>query len=155
MLFLLGGDAYDDGQAISLEGAVIGSALANDLVFFLQGTPQVGGDALLLHDGRFRVEAAWRTPLGEVGAGTPVPLTLESGYFWFFSATNVELVVKVLDACIEPFDRFWVFAAGLTDVEVTLTVTDTLSDQQKVYVNPLGTDFQPIQDTDAFDTCWF
>ena len=28
-----------------------------------------------------------------------VPLTSDSGYFWFFDADNIELVVKVLDAC--------------------------------------------------------
>lgn len=54
---------------------------------------------------------------------TPVQLTGDTGYFWFFNASNVELVVKVLDAC--HFGRFWVFAGGLTNVDVDLTVTDT------------------------------
>lgn len=34
------------------------------------------------------------------------------GYFWFFEEDNVEVVLKVLDACSFT-DRFWVFAAGL------------------------------------------
>ncbi len=81
-------------------------------------------------------------------------LTGDAGYFWFFSANNVEVVVKVLDACgLAPFHNFWVFAAGLTDVEVTLRVVDTVSGEVREYLNPQGTAFQPIQDTDAFATC--
>jgi hypothetical protein len=82
-----------------------------------------------------------------------VPLTADTGYFWFFIQENVELVIKVLDACATPFDSFWVFAAGLTDVEVELTVEDTTAAVVQHYVNPLGQPFQPIQDTAAFGTC--
>jgi ribulose-5-phosphate 4-epimerase/fuculose-1-phosphate aldolase len=49
--------------------------------------------------------------------------------------------------------RHWVFAAGLTNVEVTLRVVDTFAGSVKTYVNPLGTAYQPIQDTSAFATC--
>ena len=45
------------------------------------------------------------------------------------------------------------FAAGLTDVEVLLTVTDTVSGETRDYVNVLGTPFQPIQDTAHFAVC--
>ena len=83
--------------------------------------------ALCLNGGRFRVEAEWRTPQGRTGRARAVPLTADTGYFWFFGAANVEAVVKVLDACTAPTPRFWVFAAGLTDVEVDLTVADTAS----------------------------
>jgi hypothetical protein len=64
----------------------------------------------------------------------------------------VELVVKALDGC--SFNgRHWIFAGGLTDVAVTLTVTDTRSGEVKTYRNPLGTPFAPIQDTGAFPSC--
>jgi hypothetical protein len=60
----------------------------------------------------------------------------------------------VLDACGLPnFNNFWVFAAGLTNVEVRLTVTDVRTRQTKQYVNPLGVAFQPIQDTTDFHVC--
>jgi hypothetical protein len=108
---------------------------------------------LCLQGGRFRVRADFRTAQPATGAGRATPLTTDSGYFTFFADDNVELLVKVLDACVTPFDRFWVFAAGLTDVEVTLTVADTEGDVVRRYVNPLGTAFPPIQDTDAFTTC--
>ncbi len=80
-------------------------------------------------------------------------LTDDSGYFWFFGASNVELVTKVLNACVDPFNRHWVFAAGLTDVEVELVVTDTVTGQVKRYQNPRGAAYKPVQDTDAFATC--
>jgi hypothetical protein len=110
--------------------------------------------------GRFRVEATWRTPAPGGGAGgegdaRAVPLTADTGALWFFDAANLELIVKVLAAC--PVDgRVWVFAAGLTDVEVELTVTDTdrvsgtADGTARVYRNPPGTPFAPIQDTAAF-----
>ncbi len=109
---------------------------------------------LCLSNGRFAVEALWQTSAAESGSGQAVPLTGDTGYFWFFSAANVEVVIKVLNACdLPPFNTFWVFAAGLTDVEVTLRVTDTVSSQVREYFNPLGAPFQPIRQTDAFDTC--
>jgi hypothetical protein len=109
--------------------------------------------SLSLVGGRFDVEASWQTADGHSGTGTPVPLTDETGYFWFFSPTNVEVVVKGLDACAGTAPRFWIFAGGLTNTAVTLTVTDQATGQQKIYRNPAGQPFQPIQDTDAFATC--
>jgi hypothetical protein len=41
----------------------------------------------------------------------------------------------------------------LTNVEVTLRVTDTRNGTVQTYFNPLGTAFQPVQDTSAFATC--
>ncbi len=79
-----------------------------------------------------------------------MPLTSDSGYFWFFNSANIELVVKVLDACTVN-DHYWVFAGGLTNVEVVLTVTDTNTGAQQVYTNPLGTAYVPLQDTGAFE----
>jgi pre-peptidase/Leucine Rich Repeat (LRR) protein len=107
---------------------------------------------LCLGGGRFQVQANWRTPSGSTGTAHGVPVTADTGYFWFFDATNVEVVVKVLDACTVN-SRFWVYAGGLTNVEVDLLVTDTAAGTTRTYHNPLGTPFQPIQDSSAFDTC--
>ncbi len=112
-----------------------------------------GPTTLCLADGRFEVEVEWATEDASSGDGRAIPLTADTGAFWFFDAANVEVLIKVLDACSTAFDSFWVFAAGLTNVEVRLTVTDTQTDQVKVYDNPLNRPFQPIQDTDAFATC--
>jgi hypothetical protein len=62
------------------------------------------------------------------------------------------VVVKVLNACAVN-NRYWIFAGGLTNVEVHLIVTDTQTGIQKSYTNPLNTAFQPIQDTNALAVC--
>jgi hypothetical protein len=81
-----------------------------------------------------------------------VPLTGEAGYFWFFGEANVEALVKMVDGCAAG-GRFWFFGAGLTNVDVTVAVADTWTGRVRNYRNPLGTPFQPLQDTGAFDTC--
>jgi len=111
-------------------------------------------NALCLAGNRFSITAAFDTAAGQHGTGQPIRLTTDTGYFWFFAATNVEVVIKVLDACgFTARPAFWVFASGLTDVHVVLTVTDLTSGQSHVYVNPIQTPFQPIQDTATFQTC--
>jgi hypothetical protein len=107
---------------------------------------------LCLLDDRFRVTANWRIPDGTTGAGQAEELTPDTGYFWFFRRENVEMVIKVLDAC--GFNQhFWVFAGGLTSVEVELEVFDTEKNVGVPYANPQNTPFEPIQDTEAFATC--
>jgi hypothetical protein len=41
----------------------------------------------------------------------------------------------------------------LTNVEVLLAVEDTHSGVVRLYENPLGEAFEPIQDTEAFADC--
>jgi fibronectin type III domain protein len=101
---------------------------------------------------RFRVEAQWKIPSGAMGNATAVRITEDSGYLWFFSPSNVEVVFKILNAC-SLNQAFWFYAGGLTNVQVTIVVTDTLTGRKKTYTNPLGQAFQPIQDTSAFTTC--
>lgn len=122
------------------------------LMLGLAGTARAGTDLNLL-GGRFRVSAEWRTGDGANGAAQALPLTGEAGLFWFFSQGNVELVVKILDACVAPYDRFWFHAAGLTDVEVEILVEDTWTGQSKTYLRPLGQRFAPIADTSTFNGC--
>jgi hypothetical protein len=105
---------------------------------------------LCLGDGRFQVRARWHAPNGVNGDGRPVQLTGDSGYFWFFGEGNVELTVKVLNACSIQPPAYWVFAAGMTNVEVELTVTDTKNNVTKTYTNPQGTTFVTKTDTNAF-----
>ncbi|MEM1245625.1 MAG: Calx-beta domain-containing protein [Acidobacteriota bacterium] len=108
-------------------------------------------ETVCLNEGRFAVTASWQDFQGNAGFGAANQLTPDTGYFTFFDEANVEVVAKVLDACFA--DRFWVFAAGLTDVQVTLTVEDTRSGQTQQYVSALGESFEPVQDTNAFATC--
>ncbi|RPI19973.1 MAG: M6 family metalloprotease domain-containing protein, partial [Acidobacteria bacterium] len=55
------------------------------------------GDKLFLNGNRFSIQVNWRTADGHTGNGTPVQVSADSGYFWFFAAANVELFVKLLD----------------------------------------------------------
>ncbi len=112
-----------------------------------------GNTALCLKDGRFRVEVAWTTSEGLVGPGMAVEETGDTGLFWFFDSANIELIVKVLDACDTEFESFWVFAGGLTDVGAVITVTDTETGEIVVYENPVGQRFETITDTAAFAGC--
>jgi hypothetical protein len=107
---------------------------------------------LCLNNGRFRVTATFATNAGQSGNGMAVPETSDTGLFWFFSANNIEMILKVVNGCALN-SRYWVFAGGLTNVAVTMTVTDTSNGTQRTYSNPQGVAFQPIQDTSAFATC--
>ena len=80
---------------------------------------------LCLGNGRFQVRADWQVlPQGTAGHGTAFPLVDSTGAFWFFDPESIEVVVKALDGCALN-GHAWVFAAGLTNVGVTMTVTDT------------------------------
>ena len=107
---------------------------------------------LYLNDRRFEVRTSWVSAgQGTSGTGTAVQLTPDTGYFWFFSPSNLEVVVKVLDACsVDGY--FWVFGGGLTNLGVQMTVLDTFTGVSKVYGNTEGQAFQPIQDT-RFEAC--
>jgi len=105
-----------------------------------------------LQNGRFRVSARYDTAIGLAGEAMARPLSSDSSAFWFFAESNLELFVKVLDGC-EPFETFWVYAAGLTDVAVRLRVEDTENGAVRTYDNPLGRPFEAVLDAAAFNGC--
>ncbi len=106
--------------------------------------------SLALFGGRFRLTVTWNDPHGPLGSGVghPVPLTDDTGAFWFFDSANVELVVKVLDGR-GVNGKFWVFYGALSDVGYDLAVTDTATGEQRVYHNPPLT-LASVADTSAF-----
>jgi hypothetical protein len=98
--------------------------------------------------GRFRVTVDWASTV-TAGQGNRVPLTSDTGSFWFFSSNNLEVFVKIVDG--RGFNgHFWVYASGLTNVEVTLTITDTLTGATWTRHSPYGTALPPFQDIEAF-----
>jgi len=107
---------------------------------------------LCLNGGRFLVRAFYDSGVGLTGAARALPLTADSGGFWFFGPDNFELLVKVLDGC-GVNGNYWIYAAGLTDVEVDLIVTDTWTGRVRVYPNPLAKPFQPLQRVSDLATC--
>jgi hypothetical protein len=95
--------------------------------------------SLCLLSNRFKVSVSWidqHTP-GHSGVGTAVASTDQTGYFWFFSADALELAVKIIDGR-SLNGKFWVFYGALSDVEYTITVTDTSNGAVKTYHNAPG-----------------
>ena len=104
---------------------------------------------LCVDGGRFRVAVDWQqTPLTPPLSAQAVPLTDDTGYFWFFGSANIELVVKVLDGRADN-GHFWVFYGALSDVQYTITVMDTQTGAVKTYTNPSGT-LASVADTSVF-----
>jgi hypothetical protein len=95
------------------------------------------------------VEVAFTDPRNAApGQGRAVPLTADTGAFWFFDPSNLELMVKVLDGRALN-GHFWVFYGALSDVDYTLTVTDTETGKKKTYRNERG-QLASRADTSAF-----
>ena len=107
---------------------------------------------MCLNGGRFEVVATFDDGRGHSGNAEMVRLTDASGYMWFFNSTNIEVVIKVLNGCALN-SEYWVFIAGLTNVNVVITVTDSITGVSAQYVNPPNTTFEAIQDVNALDVC--
>ena len=108
-----------------------------------------GHDGVLLHDGRFDVRIDWRDFSGRSGHASGSALSEESALFSFFFPENLEIAVKVIDGCAGD-GHFWVYAAGLTNVEVQTTIEERATGRLWTDLNPLGRSFQPRFDTQAF-----
>src|SRR5579864_9374714 len=104
---------------------------------------------MCLAGSRFAVSTQYVLPDGTSGPGHVIPLTGDTGAFWFFAGANLEMLLKVLDGCALD-NHFWVFAAGLTNAQVVTTVIDTRTGAARRYVNAQGAAFAPLQDTEAF-----
>lgn len=119
-----------------------------------KATCESGGQTFCFQNNRFSVQVTWKDFSGTEGVGTVVdqPVSDNSGVFWFFTDGNWEMLVKVLDGCSFN-DHFWVFSAATTDVEYTLTVTDTATGQVVTYTNPLGNAAAALTDVEALATC--
>jgi lysyl endopeptidase len=96
---------------------------------------------LCLADGRFQVRVNWTNQHqgNTTGQGGAIPslTSEETGYFWFFNPDSIELVVKVIDGRAIN-GKFWVFWGGLSDVQYSLTVTDTNDNEPRTYNNAPG-----------------
>jgi hypothetical protein len=86
----------------------------------------------------FSVAVSWHDPSsGQAGFGRQVAASGQTGFFWFFAATNLELVVKMLDG--RPVNgHYWFFYGGLSNVEYWITVDDLASGAVRTYYNPPG-----------------
>lgn len=106
--------------------------------------------------GRFQVEVNWTTTEGSGAAqvmsfGGQRASSDQSSFWWFFNPANFEMGVKMVDACVPPFNAYWVFVSGLTNQGFTVQITDTVSGLSKPYSNPLGVYPKTIGATGAGD----
>lgn len=151
----LGG--FDDGDPIFADGFESGDVSAWSTgeprdTFDSSGCTPSSDTLCLGNEGRFRATVDWKDFSNTTGAGQVFDTSGDTGTFYFFDPANPELTIQLLDRCSFN-DHFWVFYAGTTNVEFTLTVTDTQADQTKSYFNPLGMPAAAITDTSAFATC--
>jgi len=132
----------------------------------LVGYGQFGDNSAAAYDGRYAQLLNGRFEVSVTGfnfASTPfvaktVPLASnDSAIFYFFTAANFELLVKVVNGCALN-SRYWVYYAATTNVDFTLKVTDTFIPGPFNYItyhNPLGTQLATsVADSDAFATCF-
>jgi hypothetical protein len=133
--------------------------LLNDIGWSLQTSAACveAADTACLQSGRFEVKVDWETSTN-TGSGQVISFggqraeNNESAFWWFFSPTNFEMGVKVLNACVPPFNSWWVFTSGLTDQGWTVHVRDTTTGATQTYSNALGHLSSTFADTSAF-TC--
>lgn len=104
------------------------------------------------NDGRFQVDVEFRDFTGGTKPAVPLPDSMDTRMFHFFSPDNWEMLLRVVDGCATN-GNFWVCFGGMTNAEYELTVTDTENGQVRSYSNPLGTPASAILDTAAFATC--
>jgi PKD repeat protein len=101
---------------------------------------------LCLLSGRFRVTADVRDYSGKLSLGHAVPITSDTGYFWFVDAANVEVVAKIVSFCGSSSNNVAVYAAGLTDLDINLHIMDSRTGMTRDYHNALGSGFILIRD---------
>jgi hypothetical protein len=84
---------------------------------------------------RYQVSVDWTNQFdGSSGSGRAIPSTALTGYFSFGDPSNIELLIKILDFS----GTVKVFYGELTDLQFTITVTDTQTGTVKTYTNTPG-----------------
>jgi hypothetical protein len=106
---------------------------------------------LCLYSNRFQVRATYLDYGNNSGSGHAVSLTSDTGYFWFFNSANVEAVGKIVNFCSGSTGNYGYYAGGLTDVGVSMTVTDTVTGTTKTFTNNRGNKFNMI--SASYFTC--
>jgi hypothetical protein len=140
---LYGGCGSNDDcspQQYTVDGAFSHSypSLAPYLSPTSTGTPSVckpGPFTLCLVSRRFQVDVEWSNQFnGTSGRGGALIGTDSTGYFFFTDPTIYELIIKILNQD----DVIKIYYGELTDLNFTITVTDTETGAVKTYQNTAG-----------------
>jgi hypothetical protein len=157
----LGWAAFNSGGGTRLFEVDLGNGRATNRGLIV-GNPQVTGLTVALQEGdclptttrlcllgdRFGVTGSYETPAGASGSAQVFQLSNESGYLTFFSAGNLEAVVKIIDGC--SFNGYyWVYASGLTNLEVVIEVRDYVTEESFPIFNPQGAFFDTVASIEA------
>ena len=113
--------------------------------------------ACILDNQRFQVEIDWRDFNGNTGSGMvmgsgPITPMISEARFYFFNSNTQDVLMQVINGCTQN-NHFQIFLSSTTNVEFTMTVTDSTSGQTRSYTNSLGETSPSILDTEAFATC--
>ncbi len=149
--------------AIESDGKIVATGWGGNYsgtYFFVLARYQVSTSActadathLCLAGNRFRVSVQWTDYNTNVtAAATAVPFVDESGFFYFQDPANIEIMVKVHNACAG-FGHFWFFSAATTNIGYTITVTDTKTGQTETYSNPAHVLSAAVTDQSSFASC--
>lgn len=110
------------------------------------GTPTVctpSATTVCLVGNRFQVTMTFNGQTMKANQFTP-----NTGLFYVSDSTNIEILLKMLDACsFTPY--FWLFSGGTTDQSISITAIDTKTGRVKTYGSS-GGPFKTITATDAF-----
>jgi hypothetical protein len=142
-----GAENSEHAEHAQMLGSPGDAPFAEHLSPFPASVAECPADALCFID-RFEARVSWAAG-GDAGDGIPLSGTAETGYFWFFEPSNVEVAVKVLDGRAIN-GRFWVFAGSLTDLAYDLAVFDRATGEQRLYQHAAG-DLCGFADTSAFE----
>ncbi len=100
-----------------------------------QGSCHANAQTLCLLNDRFAVRMDWHNQFNNTsGTGIAQALSNLTGAFAFTNPANLEILIKTLDFG----DHVLVIYGALSNLEYTLTVTDTIGGQVKTYHNPAG-----------------
>jgi hypothetical protein len=129
-----------DSNLLTRDAGLIPEAIPEDTSRPAAAASCVANDGTVcLLSNRFSATLTAHDPRsGSDGAGHAIPQKDGFGYFslptFTFDATFPEVFVKMVDGRAVN-NSFWVFHSGLTDLEYTLTITDTTNGSVHVYHN--------------------
>lgn len=101
-----------------------------------------------LHGGRFAIEVDWSTPSSS-GAGSVTPYSDVATFFHFFTASNLELLLRILDTG-PPGGGVSIRLLPLTNTDFSLRITDS-GTGETVLIEQVAEAEPQVQTLEAFE----
>ena len=114
----------------------------------VQGSCKSDENTLCLSNNRFEITVDWIDFQSNQRIAPATKITDQSGRFGFNVTGNVEFLINIYNG--ESVNGFnWVYFSALSDVEYSVTITDTINNETKQYNNLQGNS-SVILDNQAF-----